>query len=820
MTSTTPSEPRPHDMQLVAELASRWLAAAAEDEIYQGLAEGLRQVVGDEAIIVVSAYDPNEQLHRPRALLGFGSLLPEVARLVGSDPGALAGDYPASLREAMASGVLTRVEGGVLALLQGVLPEAVIRQGEKLLGVSAAYVVGFAKGSFRGGVSILTRREGMELRRDTIEALARIAAVSVENRRTEARLRTMAQVVEMAPSAITVHDLQGRFLFANQRTYELHGYEPQAFQALSLFDLAAPHEAPRATEVLRTIQEKGEATFEVQHRRKDGSTVPLHVLARKVEWQGQPALLRVASDVSASQAAEAALEAGEQRYRSVVDNIGEGLGLVDLEERFVWANRAADEIFGVAEGGLVGRSLSEFVDGETFERMQELTRSRPAGERTSYPFELRRPDGGLLTVTVTTSTQYDAQGRPVATYGIFRDITERRRAEEERVRLEGQLQQAQKMESVGRLAGGVAHDFNNMLGVILAHADVAIEEVDPDSHVHRDLQEIRKAALRSASLTRQLLAFARRQTVSPRVLDLNQTIGDMLKMLQRLIGEDIALRWAPGAGVWPVKVDPSQIDQILANLCVNSRDAITGVGKLTIETANRSLEEAACASHPGAAPGDYVCLAVSDDGCGMDKQTLAHLFEPFFTTKGMGKGTGLGLATVYGIVKQNRGFIEAFSEPGKGTTFSVYLPRHAGDARRVSPEGDAGAVTGGPETILLVEDEPAILYAVKRMLERLGYAVLAASSAAQALRLSREHDKAIDLLMTDVVMPEMNGRELARSLTPHRPEIRLLFMSGYTADVIANHGVLDEGVHFIQKPFSAADLASKVRAVLAERPGS
>ena len=402
--------------------------------------------------------------------------------------------------------------------------------------------------------------------------------------------------------------------------------------------------------------------------------------------------------------------------------------------------------------------------------------------------------------------------------GISEDITDRKREEEEKVRLEGQLQQAQKMESVGRLAGGVAHDFNNMLGVILGHAEIAMDQIDQALPIYADLEEIRKAAHRSADLTRQLLAFARKQTVVPKVLDLNETIEGMLKMLERLIGEDIHLNWQPKADLWPVKVDPSQIDQILANLLVNARDAIADTGRITIETGNIAIDEDYCADHPGFVPGEYVLLAVSDDGCGMDKETLAHIFEPFFTTKGVGKGTGLGLATVYGAVKQNNGFIDVYSEPGKGTTFTIYLPRHAGRAAQMRTEGAAaGPALRGHETVLLVEDEPAILKLTTEMLERQGYTVLAAPSPGKAISLVREHPGEIHLLMTDVVMPEMNGRDLAGNLLSIYPHFKILFMSGYTANVIAHHSVLDEGVYFIQKPFSMKNLAAKVREVLDQK---
>jgi PAS domain S-box-containing protein len=399
---------------------------------------------------------------------------------------------------------------------------------------------------------------------------------------------------------------------------------------------------------------------------------------------------------------------------------------------------------------------------------------------------------------------------------IFADITERKKAEAEKIKLEGQLHQAQKLESVGRLAGGVAHDFNNMLSIILGHAEMALSQLEPDEAIHTSLEEIREAANRSANLTRQLLAFARRQTISPRKLDLNETIEGMLKLLQRLIGEDIDIVWLPGKNLWSVKVDPTQIDQILANLCINSRDSISGVGKMTIETRNCIFGKEYCASHLDFAPGEYVMLTVSDNGCGMDKETQAHIFEPFFTTKEMGKGTGLGLATVYGIIKQNSGFINVYSEVGQGSLFTVYFPRHMGESVQILNEGAAEPVKRGQETILLVEDEPAILNMTKMMLERQGYTVLSASKPSEAVRMAEAHPDKIDLLITDVVMPEISGWDLANNLLTLYPNIKRLFMSGYTANVIAHNGVLDPGVNFIQKPFSIQNLAAKVRESLDE----
>jgi len=397
---------------------------------------------------------------------------------------------------------------------------------------------------------------------------------------------------------------------------------------------------------------------------------------------------------------------------------------------------------------------------------------------------------------------------------LARTIEEHRRTERERDKLQSQLLQAQKMESVGRLAGGVAHDFNNMLGVILGHTELALLQADENHDLHSDLKEIQKAAKRSADITKQLLAFARKQTISPKQLDLNNTVESMLNMLRRLIGEDIDLVWKPSAHLWPVKMDPSQIDQIMANLCINAKDAISGVGKITIETGKKTFDEEYCNEHPGFIPGDFVLLAVSDNGCGMDKETLDNLFEPFFTTKEVGKGTGLGLATIYGIVKQNNGFINVYSEPGQGSTFKIYLPRLIADETTDTTVPEKKAAAGGAETILLVEDESTILRMIRKMLERKGYSVLPAATPAEAIDMAKAHADQIHLLMTDVVMPEMNGRDLAGQITALYPDIKLLFMSGYTANVIAHHGVLDDGVAFIQKPFSMADMTAKVRDVL------
>jgi CheY-like chemotaxis protein len=377
------------------------------------------------------------------------------------------------------------------------------------------------------------------------------------------------------------------------------------------------------------------------------------------------------------------------------------------------------------------------------------------------------------------------------------------------------------MESVGRLAGGVAHDFNNMLAVILGRTELALRRVDRALPLYQDLEEIRTAARRSADLTRQLLAFARGQTAVTTVLDLNETVAGMLTMLQRLIGENVRLLWVPDPDLGRVRLDPSQVDQILVNLCVNARDSIAGVGTVTVETGNSTLDEHDCSGHPGCTPGAYLWIVVSDDGCGMDEETLAHIFEPFFTTKGIGQGTGLGLATVYGIVKQNNGFISVDSAPNKGTTFTIYLPEHKAGLD-VSEEivGPVVLPRSGHETILIVEDEPAVLRLTSMMLEEIGYVVLAAGTAGEAVRLAHKHSDEIQLLLTDLLMPEMNGRDLATRLLAAQPSLKCLFMSGYPAEVVADRDVAEGGMNFLQKPFSTEALAAKVREVLDGKPSN
>jgi PAS domain S-box-containing protein len=510
--------------------------------------------------------------------------------------------------------------------------------------------------------------------------------------------------------------------------------------------------------------------------------------------------------------AERALAESEAKMRSILNSVDEGFIVLDREYRILSANKAFCHLVELHEDQVVGRlcfEISHHSARPCFESGADCPVKRTFETRSAHAALHIHPDasGTRKYIELKSYPLVDASGTITSAIETVNDVTEKRKLQE-------QLAQSQKMESVGRLAGGVAHDFNNMLGVIIGHTELAMGQLDPSHRILANLREIWTAADRSTNLTRQLLAFARKQTVIPRVLDLNEAVDGMLRILRPLIGEDIDLDWRPGDGLWPVMMDPSQIDQILANLCVNARDAIAGIGRITIETGMATFDSMDCAARLEWVPGEYVSLAVSDDGCGMDPETLSKIFDPFFTTKEVGKGTGLGLATVYGIVKQNNGCINVYSEPGRGTTFRLYLPRSATAAVEAQREKPAVPVRGGNETILLVEDEHSILNMAKLMLETYGYRVLAASNPGDAISLAKAHEGEIHLLVVDVIMPEMNGRDLAEQVVSLYPEIGCLFMSGYSGDVVTHHGMLNKGVPFIEKPFSMQDLAAKVRQVL------
>jgi PAS domain S-box-containing protein len=656
----------------------------------------------------------------------------------------------------------------------------------------------------------------------TVEYVLALLVDITERKRAEDELHLTQSCIERLAMEVFRIDEEGQIRYVNARACESLGYSCDELFTMTVFDID-PLLAPQQwLEQRKEIRAKGSGMIETLHRRKDGSTFPVEVMINYFEYGTEHFTFSFATDISERKETEQALRDSEERYRTLINNLP-GVAyrcLNDADWTMFFFSKEIERMTGYPSPDFINnavRSYASIIHPEDCGLVDLAVQQGVNGHR---PFEMEyrliRADGTIFWVYEKGQGIFDPAGTLLWRDGVIVDITEQRQAQEEKERLQAQLLQAQKMESVGRLAGGVAHDFNNMLQTILGYSDLSLAQIEATSPVCEGLMEIRKAAMRSADLTRQLLAFARKQTVIPKILDINDSVAGMLKMLQRLIGEDIDLAWLPGYDLYPVKMDPSQLDQILANLMVNARDAIADTGKITIETKNISLDMVYCANHRGCRPGDYVLLAVSDNGCGMDKETLAQIFEPFFTTKGMGKGTGLGMSTVYGIIKQNNGYVDVSSEPDQGTTIGIYLPSFASETV-VTETSSTEELVGGTETVLLVEDEAALLNLGKTILQLLGYTVLTADTPRAAIQLAQEHAGEIHLLITDVVMPEMNGRELAQQLSSLRPAMYCLYMSGYTADVIAHHGVLEPGIHFIQKPFSMDDLARTIRETLRDK---
>jgi PAS domain S-box-containing protein len=499
----------------------------------------------------------------------------------------------------------------------------------------------------------------------------------------------------------------------------------------------------------------------------------------------------------------------EKQYRMLIETMNDGLFLMDENFLITFANKRLFEILGYPKDKIIGTSMYHFLDVSNqriFDKQMELHKK---DSHAVYELTFIRKDGQKIPVIVSPSAIIDADGQFKGSLGVITDISKIKQ-------LEAQLAQAQKMEAIGTLAGGIAHDFNNILTTIIGNAELALMDVIKDESLRKEIEEIKKAGKRAASLTHQLLAFSRKQMIKPEILDINELLTDIEKMLGRLIGENIELLTIPEPELWQVEIDPGQMEQVIMNLAVNARDAMPKGGKLTIETANADLNKNYFREHgiKEEKPGHYVMLTVSDTGSGMDKETRGHIFEPFFTTKEVGKGTGLGLSTVYGIVKQNNGFVWVYSEPEQGSNFKVYLPKVKGDAEPKEKEQSPVEDLGGSETVLIVEDNDSLRNFAQKILHIYGYRTLNAENGEDALRVCKEHDGQIDLMITDVVMPKMGGREAAERLQPLYPQMKVIYMSGYTDDAIVHHGVLEPGLNFLEKPFTPEGLGKKVRKAL------
>ncbi|MEO7912257.1 MAG: PAS domain S-box protein, partial [Roseiflexaceae bacterium] len=627
-----------------------------------------------------------------------------------------------------------------------------------------------------------------------------------ERKSAEAALRQseerFAKVFRTSPVAISISKLaDGCFIDANDSFLQIFGYQRAELIGRTVVELDMWKQSEDRTGAVQLLRERGVVrNLETLFRTRSGELRDSLSSIDLIELDGEICLLSMLVDITERKRTEAALRDSEEQYRLIAEHSRDLIVLLDRAGRVLYASPSHQPVLGYASIELIGRSALSIVHPDDREpTLQEWNKLALKGH-IQTTVRVRHANGDWLSIE-TSSSVLDQQGN---TLNVARDITERKR-------LEAQLLQSQKMETIGRLAGGIAHDFNNLLTAITGYADLALEDLPSASPVRSDIKELRKAADRATSLTRQLLAFARKQVIETRVVNLNQLIGDMGGFIRHLIGEQIELRALTAPDLSSVRVDINQIEQVVVNLVVNARDAMPQGGRLTIETANVVLDAGYAGDHIDVIPGRYALLTIGDTGVGMDAAVREHLFEPFFTTKGPGKGTGLGLATCYGIVKQHGGYILPYSEPGRGTLMKVYLPRIDAPLD-LPPSAEVHSNARGDETILLVEDEPAVRELAVRVLRGQGYTVLEASDGLEALRVVEQADTThIDLLVTDVVMPSLGGGELAERLIVMRPNIKVLFTSGYTEDAMLHAGQLASGTHFLHKPFAPATLAQKVR---------
>jgi PAS domain S-box-containing protein len=623
---------------------------------------------------------------------------------------------------------------------------------------------------------------------------------------SESRYR---RLFESAKDGILILDAEsGVIVDVNPFMTELTGYLPREFVGLHLWEIGPFKDTAASKASFAELQTREYVRYDdLPLQTRDGRTVDVEFVSNVYLVNEKRVIQCNVRDVTRRRRTEEALRLRDRAIQAV----SQGILITDPaqpDNPIIYASPGFERLTGYAAAEVLGQNCRLLQAGGTDPASKlRLREAISAGRGCTVELLNFRKDGTPFWNLLAISPVVDPSGRLTNFVGVLTDVTERRQ-------LESQFLQAQKMEAVGRLAGGIAHDFNNVLSVILSYAEMMGDDLDPAEPMRADVEEIRTAARRATDLTKQLLAFSRQQVLEPRVLDLTHAVATMDKLLRRLLGADIELSILPARGLWNVKADPGQIQQIVMNLAVNARDAMPRGGELTIETENVLLDDDYAAAHHDVRAGAYVMLAVTDTGVGMAPETQARIFEPFFTTKEQGRGTGLGLATVFGIVKQSGGHIWVYSEVGRGTTFKTYFPKVGGVVDVIEPE--SAATDSGPAhgTILLVEDDDQVRNVAKSILRNLGYVVLLAPNGGEALLICENHRAKIHLLLTDVVLPRMSGRELAERLAPLRPEMKVLFMSGYTDDAILQHGVLDSGVAFLQKPLTPTSLARKVREVL------
>jgi len=635
-----------------------------------------------------------------------------------------------------------------------------------------------------------------------------------ERRRAEEALREseekFREIADLLPQPIYEVDVKGEITFISRSGFELSGYTIEDFvNGVNALQIVIPRDRDRMKKNIKRIlqgEELGGTEYTIL--RKDGAAFPVIVYSTPVIRENKPVGLRgVIFDITERKQAEEALKASEEKFRSLFEDSRDTIFITSADGIMIDINSAGEELFGYTRSELLGMDVRQlyFDQNDRIQFVQEIIQT---GFVRNYEIKFRRKDGEGIECLLTATIKTADDGKTILFQGIISDVTETRKLEE-------QFRQSQKMEAVGRLAGGVAHDFNNMLSVIIGGSELAMRLLKPYDPSRQKFEEIHKAAEHATNLTRQLLAFSRKQTLKPKVLDLNKIIVNMDKMLRRIIGEDVELETMPAPDLWKVKVDPGQIEQVILNMAVNARDAMPTGGRLTVETMNVELGDDYTRMRPGTKPGSYVMFTISDTGSGMTDEVKEHLFDPFFTTKESEKGTGLGLSTVYGIIKQSGGNIWVYSEAGKGSTFKIYLPKVIGEEEKIERRVVSSKIPRGSETIIVVEDDDNVRRLAVEMLETQGYKLFESRNGLEAFKICQKMEKPVDLVVTDVIMPGMSGDELAKLLRKELwPEVKVLFMSGHAENVVAHQGILEPGIPYLQKPLNLISFTQKVREVL------